>query len=254
MQLKNFICTIFLLVHSYSIYAQAPRKYGFERKEKKSIYAEDASLELKRSDKLKKFLNFGMFFGPTFSRMNVGLTNDFIQGDPNQFNGLVAISPRSSAGIMIGAYSNFRLNDFFDFRFCVNGFAGYEFGLDYIYQNGTTKSKLVEASMLELPILIKYRSQLRGTRGLYLVAGIKPSFLLTNRKNDDENVTVNTRDIAIDYGFGLEKFYSYFKFAPEIRFSHGLMNMLNKQELNQFNRPLQSVSFHTVTLYLHFGG
>lgn len=238
-----------------NLFAQEPpRKYGFERKNKKSVYAEDAKIELKKTDKWKRFLNFGMFFGPTYSRMNVRLTDEFINGDPTQFNGIVSIVPRTSPGIMIGAYSNFRLNDFFDIRFCINGFAGYEFGLDYNYLNGTTKSKIVEASMLELPLLLKYRSQLRGLRGMYLIAGIKPSFLLTSRKNDLENVTVNTRDIEIDYGFGLDRFYDYFKFSPEIRFSHGLFNMLNKQEVNQFNKPLRSFTVHTVTLYLHFGG
>ncbi len=252
---RIYVYGLFLLLIANNIYAQnPPRKYGFERKNKKSIYAEDAKLELKKTDKWKRFLNFGMFFGPTYSKMNIQLADEFINGNPSQFNGLLSIVPRTSPGIMIGAYSNFRVSDFFDVRLCVNGFAGYEFGLDYNYQNGTTKSKVVEASMLELPLLIKYRSQLRGLRGMYLIAGVKPSFLLTSRKNDLENVTVNTRDIAIDYGFGLDIFYSYFKFAPEIRFSHGLLNMLNKQQINQFNKPLKSMTEHTVTIYLHFGG
>jgi hypothetical protein len=234
--------------------AQAPKKYGFERKEKPSLYAKDATNDLKKKGKLKQFLNFGMFLGANFSRFNVNLTDDFLQGQAQDFNGIVNATPRNSPGIMIGAYSNFRLNDFFDLRFCVNGFSGYEFGLDYLYADGSKKSKTVEASMLEFPLLLKYRSQIRGIRGMYFVAGIKPAFLLTSRKDDDENVTVTTRNFSVDYGFGFDVFYDYFKFAPEIRFSHGFTNMLNKSEVNQFNRPLQSLTTHTVTVYLHFGG
>jgi hypothetical protein len=250
-----FIIFYFLCNFSQKSHAQRKNKYWFERGNSPSFYAQDADPKLKTSNRILRPLHFGMFFGATFSGFRVGLQDAFIQNtDPTQYGGIVSVVPKNSAGLIIGAYSNLKISDFWDFRFCVNGFAGYERSLEYTFANGEKKSKVVEASMFELPILFKYRSQLRGTRGLYLIGGIKPSFLLTSRKNDAKNITVKTQDFSIEYGFGLEIFYPYFKFAPELRFSHGFNNMLNDAEQNEFNTPLKSLTTHSAILILHFGG
>ncbi len=250
-----FICLLIPLwgLGGFNLFAQ--RQYWFERSNKKALYTQDAEPKLKTSNRILKPLHFGMFFGATFSAFNVKLQEDFIQNNnPAQYGGIVSVVPKNGSGLVIGAYSNLKISDFWDFRLCVNGFAGYERTIEYTFANGEKKSKTVEASMLELPILFKYRSQLRGTRGLYLIGGIKPSFLLTSRKNDDKNITVKTQDFSVEYGIGLEIFYPYFKFAPELRFSHGFNNMLNDAEVNDFNRPLKSLTTHSAILILHFGG
>ncbi len=250
-----FSIITFCFLCAFSQKSHAQRQYWFERNKKPSFYAQDAEQKLKTSNRILRPLHFGMFFGATFSGFRVGLQDDFIQNtNPAQYGGIVSVVPKNGAGLIIGAYSNLRISDFWDFRFCVNGFAGYERSLEYTFANGEKISKTVEASMFELPILFKYRSQLRGTRGLYLIGGIKPSFLLTSRKNDAKNITVKTQDFSIEYGFGFEIFYPYFKFAPELRFSHGFNNMLNDAEQNDFNTPLKSLTTHSAILILHFGG
>ncbi|WP_262922895.1 hypothetical protein [Hymenobacter cellulosilyticus] len=42
-----------------------------------------------------------------------------------------------------------------------------------------------------------------------------------------------------------------FKFAPELRFSHGLSNLLVPGK-DVYSRSLQSMKSNTVTLYLNF--
>ena len=49
---------------------------------------------------------------------------------------------------------------------------------------------------------------------------------------------------------GLELFYPLFKLAPELRFSHGLRNLLVPRN-DVFSSSLQSVSTNSVTLYIN---
>jgi hypothetical protein len=54
-------------------------------------------------------------------------------------------------------------------------------------------------------------------------------------------------DIALDFGIGIDKKLSYFNFAPELRYSLGLMNLRGMNAVGQ-------LYFHTVTLVLNFKG
>ena len=49
---------------------------------------------------------------------------------------------------------------------------------------------------------------------------------------------------------GLDLFYPLFKLAPELRFSHGLSNLLVPHN-DVFSNSLQSMSTNSVTLYIN---
>jgi hypothetical protein len=57
--------------------------------------------------------------------------------------------------------------------------------------------------------------------------------------------------MSVDYGFGFDLFYEYFKLSPELRFSHGITNMLVKDP-NVYSKALDRLSSHTVSFYLYF--
>lgn len=232
-----------------------PLKAQFFRQKRNSNsgqYTEDVNSFLQTEKRrLTRPVNFGFYLAGLGTRFGTKLTEDFAQGtDPA---GIVSINPKGLAGFGVGFYSSFRLSEFFDFRLNTQA-SFYERNLEYTFADGNIETKLVEGSSFEIPILIKYRSKLRGKSGMYMVAGLTPSFALSRPKQERDAVLTTTSDIAIEYGFGLDVFFSYFKFAPEIRFSHGLGNVLNKENINNFNRPLERLSTHRVTFFLHFGG
>jgi hypothetical protein len=66
-----------------------------------------------------------------------------------------------------------------------------------------------------------------------------------NQSNTTEFATSN--DFAIDFGIGLDKKTTFFSFAPELRYSYGLLNV-NRHP------SIQSLNFHTVSLVLNFIG
>lgn len=241
------ICLLSLC--SFSAQAQFFRTSGGKNSGK---YTENVSHDLQRDKRrLTRPVNFGFYLAGLGTRFATKHTPEFAQrNDPA---GIVNINPRGSGGFGVGFYSNFRLSEFFDLRIHTQA-AFYEHQLEYTFADGEVESKLVEGSSFEIPILIKYRSKLRGNKGMYMIAGITPSFALSGQKEERDAVLTASSDLSVEYGFGFDVFFTYFKFAPEIRFSHGLGNVLNKDEVNTFNNPLERLNTHRVSLFLHFGG
>jgi hypothetical protein len=68
-----------------------------------------------------------------------------------------------------------------------------------------------------------------------------------------EHLLTANRNWEIQYGFGWDRYLDLFKFALELRFSHGIPNILNVQDSKQqFAEPIGRLTTHKVTLYLNF--
>lgn len=55
------------------------------------------------------------------------------------------------------------------------------------------------------------------------------------------------KDFAVDFGIGLNKVLPYFNFAPELRYSFGLLN-INKHP------AIETLNFHSISLIFNFIG
>ena len=110
----------------------------------------------------------------------------------------------------------------------------------------------VTATVVQFPLLLKYQSDRRRNSRLYMIAGLNPTVTASNRLNDPlrNQLRALNRDLTLEYGVGLELFYPLFKLAPELRFSHGLRNLLMPRN-DIFSRSLQSISTNSVTLYIN---
>jgi hypothetical protein len=165
-----------------------------------------------------------------------------------------AVQPQWSPGFVLGLIVNYRLADFFDLRLTPQvGF--YEHRLQYLFTGNTpTNEQVVETTVVEFPLLLKYKSERRGNIRMYMIGGIKPGFEASGKKEIDntvESLEVKSFSTNLDIGFGFDLYYPLFKFSPEIRFSRGLTNLLNNTT-NPFGEPLKSVNTNTITVYFLF--
>ncbi len=122
--------------------------------------------------------------------------------------------------------------------------------------NTTSNSEIVttEATMIELPILFKYRSIRFNNTRMYWVGGASYNFRTKTQDeaNIDDLVTTG-QDFSLEMGMGFEIYFKYFKFAPEIRFSHGLNNIYQAENTNPAYRDaIESIKRKSITLYLNF--
>ncbi len=204
-----------------------------------------------RNKKQMKFLNYGFFIGAGSTKYigehstALGTTAD------TSSNTSLLVTPKNSIGLSLGFVMNFNLDRTWAIRLLPT-YSIYERNIDYLFADSSSTTAVVATNMVEVPLLLKYRSQLRGTKGMYLVAGVKPAFSVSAQKAEDKEILrVANTNISIEYGFGFDVYFSFFRFSPEIRFSHGLGNILI-QDNNRLSTPLQRLSTHNVTLYLHF--
>ncbi len=192
----------------------------------------------------EKPLHFGFLFGFVSSNFNVS-TNTELPG------GTYLYSPRNF-GFQIGGLANYSLNPHWEVKSGVN-IALYDRQLS-LDAGGTVPEVLTrESTWLEIPALIKYRSIRRKNHRVYMIGGLKFG-VEANVKKKSSALSTNTADLSLEYGFGLEQFFQFFKFTPEIRFSHGLVNMYSDpgRAGTPWYKNVNNLKTHTVSLIINF--
>ena len=86
---------------------------------------------------------------------------------------------------------------------------------------------------------------------MYVMGGFKLG-VEANVKKKSTALSANTADLSLEYGFGLEQYFQFFKFTPEIRFSHGLLNLYVPPSVSGPYTKLNDIRTHTVTLIINF--
>ena len=198
-----------------------------------------------------KKLTYGFLIGLHTSAYQIKYSDKFVSPE---FDTVYAVQPDWKPGFSLGFIVNYKLADFLDFRITPE-VAFYEHSLTYLFTDDTpTDQQLVETTMVEFPILLKYKSERRGNIRMYMVGGIKPGIEASGKKEIDQTITtieVKGTQLNLELGFGFDLYYPLFKFSPELRFSRGVTNVLDNTT-NKYGQPLKSITTNTITLYLLF--
>jgi hypothetical protein len=213
------------------------------------------TVNLPNSDERR--LHYGFLIGGHTSAFRTKYSPNFVR-DSVSYNGSIidmdsvtAIEGQYRAGFSLGFILNVKLNDYLDFRFLPQ-VAFYEREVIYSYESQEDNGQLLEATQVEFPLMLKYKSERRGNSRMYLIGGINPSFEAKGRNDEegDEKLSLKDSNLAIEFGFGIDIYYPFFKFSPEIRFSKGITNL--RENNNSYSLGLERVTTNTVTLYLQF--
>ena len=166
---------------------------------------------------------------------------DFIMSKNLNYVGtdsLVNVYSNNQYGFNLGIVSNLRLGKFTDLRFIPTLVFGeriidYNFKLNNINENVIIESKRIESTLLDFPFHLKYKSERYNNIRTFIITGVKYSLDIASQdKIDDEGeelVKLKKHDIMAEIGFGIDFYLEYFKFSPQIKLSHGILNVLNKE-------------------------
>lgn len=198
-----------------------------------------------------KYFSYGFLIGGHTTSYSLKYSSRFVS---DAFDSVYAINPRYSPGFQLGFIINLRLQEFFDLRLTPT-VAFNEYLVEYQYVDDPAIKELVETTVVELPIMLKYKSERRGNMRMYVVGGLKPGFEASG-KNDIENVggdNLETKifNLSVDIGAGFDIYYPLFKFSPEIRYSRGMVNMLDDPN-NEYGQGIDDLKTNTISLILHF--
>ncbi|MCS6822710.1 MAG: PorT family protein [Cytophagaceae bacterium] len=194
-----------------------------------------------------RLMHYGFTIGLNTTRFRAIRSPAYFPGDS-----IIAIKTPSKAGFSLGFIMNLRLGDYLDLRLTPD-VAFFERTVEFTFGSGRQSKQTAESVFIETPLMLKYKSMRRHNNRMYLVGGIKPAIEAGAKKKEKKKneLRTNNMDFSIDYGVGLDLYFKFFKFAPELRFSHSLVNILNKDP-NPYSESLLKLTTHTVTLYLHF--
>jgi hypothetical protein len=203
-----------------------------------------------------KVVHYGFYLAAPLTKYTVQHSQEY--ADQLENGGTLAVNAKVSPGFYTGLVLDVRLAEYLSARF-VPGVGFYGRSIEYAnapQENGERKDvvKTISSTVIEMPLLLKYKAQRRTNFRMYLVGGIKPGIDLGNSRSGDnvENeLLVDNFDLAVEYGFGVDIFYPFFKFAPEIRFSHGLLNQHVPNE-SIYNTSIQKLTTHNVSFILFF--
>uniref|UniRef100_UPI0040485604 type IX secretion/gliding motility protein PorT/SprT n=1 Tax=Roseivirga sp. TaxID=1964215 RepID=UPI0040485604 len=216
----------------------------------KAAFAQKEPLVMHRIGTDDKLIKYGFFLGYHQNYYGIKYSDAFSTVDYDNVSSIVA---QKNSGFNLGFMVNFRLDDQFIVRFVPVKIGLYQQLVSYNLTDGTVDEQLIESTRIEPGIYLKYRSIRRDNLRMYVIAGASASV----RSGKAEELTTTDRleirkgDIKLEVGFGLENYFEFFKFAPEIRYSRGLMNVINPND-NFYSNGIDRITTHNFSIYLHF--
>ncbi|MDG1279032.1 MAG: outer membrane beta-barrel protein [Algoriphagus sp.] len=216
-------------------------------------------------------LSYGFFLAGHNASYRLKYSDSFVTNPNGSSPTVRAIFPQFSPGFSLGFTGILSLHDQIQLLFTPKvGFYEYSTEVSYFNTldvnppvnspdqeaNPIATSQLInsEATLIELPLLFKYRSIRFNNTRMYWVGGASYNFRTKSQEeaNIEELVTTG-KDFSLEMGMGFEIYFKYFKFAPEIRFSHGLNNIYQAENTNPlFRDAISSIKRKSITIYLNF--
>jgi hypothetical protein len=158
-------------------------------------------------------------------------------------------------GFNLGIVTNLKIGQNFDFRFLPTlSFA--DRTLQYTTSNALV-NKRIEAVFFEMPFHARYKSDPYEDLRIFVIGGVKYSFDVASKsrtRQDANLVKVTPTDFAVELGAGVQFFFPYFIFSPEIKFSQGISNGLIYNRDLEFSSVLDKILSRTFTISFHFEG
>ncbi len=197
------------------------------------------------------------YFGLTIGVHSTG----FLPSKSRQFqaiDSLRMVSGLDRPGLNVNIITNLKIGQYFDFRF-IPGFAFSERRLEFLKPDGSTNFEKVESVFLEIPLLLRFKSEPYRDKRLFVVGGLKYSYdVASNARARQELaaklINISPHDFQFEVGAGIQMFFPFFIFSPEIKFSQGIGNIHIYNNDKGESRILDSIISRALTISFHFEG
>ncbi len=216
----------------------------------------------------KKNYNFWEFRNkPFYFGLTIGMhSSGYLTSKSSTFatsDSIVSISNVDRPGLNVNIITNLKIGQKFDFRF-IPGFAFSE--RRFVFEDKSSNANenndrvtRLESVFLEIPIHLRFKSDPYNDKRLFLVGGLKYSYDVASnsrvrRADADQLLQIAPHDFQMEIGAGLQLFFPFFIFSPEIKYSRGLSNIHIYNGRLEDSRILDKVISRALTISLHFEG
>ena len=175
---------------------------------------------------IKRYFTFGFCLGIFTNNFKIDPIED-LSTVPGYFGFTLNPEP----GYKIGIVTNFRLSEHWDFRY-IPSFATSQRNIIFDVTDPNTGERRsverdIQSSFVESPFELKFKSDRINNYRWYLLGGVKHSLDLASKKKvEDDNIfKIENNDLAVEFGLGLDFYFEFFKFSPQIKTSFGVRNL-----------------------------
>ena len=201
--------------------------------------------------------NLGFTMGLNYGGYD--MTSQVNQVDPSTQRLLYRVELIRKPGIYLGLITNMNIANNVDLRFMPSVSLeerdfNFYFNPETTQQNVSVVTKKIEASNLNLPLLIKFKSNYYKNTRVYVMFGIQPSFNLSSTKkvrNDPQLLKTQRNDLSYVASFGVDLYGEKLKLSPELRFTRGLRN-LYVEDNTEFPKAISDLFSQLLVLNINF--
>ncbi len=199
---------------------------------------------------------------PYYFGITLGLNNSsFVPFRSEKFifsDSIQSIQSIKGPGFNLGIVTNLKIGDYFDFRFLPTlSFGERKLIYDKTSRDVPDAQRSVQSVFAEMPFHFRYKSAPYKDKRLFVIVGVKYSFDVASdsRSRQAESlVNISPHDFSLEYGAGIQFFFPYFIFSPELKFTHGIGNTLIFNPDLEESTVLEKVLSRAFTISLHFEG
>ncbi len=209
-----------------------------------------------------KDLSFGFSFTYVSSYYKINKAPDWRKPYVNEGTKLTdsvnSISSPNAQGFAVGFLTRYRITDHLEVR-VTPSLVFADHSLVYTYNTAAQNtSKSVQATLIELPLLLKLKSdRIDDFRG-YIIGGFKYSQNIGGKSNPNANaspldkVVRNTSGYgSYEVGLGCDIYFEFFKLSPEIKLSNSFGDVLLHED-SPYANPINKLSLHSFMFSLYF--
>ena len=199
-------------------------------------------------------LHWGFMFGLQMQDMefkNKGIT------DPETGEQWYVDVDSYNPGFSVGILGELRLSKHFALRATPSMYFGQKRIWFHEQNSGRDTTQVLKSAYIALPINIKFSAPRYNNFRPYFVAGAAPAIDLANHKH--RAIRTNPFDCYIEVGMGCDMYLPFFKLIPELKFSFGLLDILQKKRtdlidnsLMKYTNAVGGAHSKMITLTLYF--
>ncbi|WP_080905890.1 porin family protein [Parabacteroides sp. Marseille-P3160] len=185
------------------------------------------------------------------------LTNSGVTSDGQVW---FAEIPTYTPGFSVGVIGDMYLNPYFSLRVLPTlnfGDRKVIFRKQHSENEAEDVSVSLRSNYMSLPLQIKYAALRLNNYRPYITGGVYAAMDLGRKKGTE--LMLKGMDYGVEIGFGCDIYLPYFKLCPELRFSFGLADVLEKDrsdlsdpDMQKYTNALSKATTRMITLSFNF--
>lgn len=164
----------------------------------------------------------------------------------------------SNSGITLSMITNFKIGEYVDYRLLPSISLAYR-TLSYTPTSpGPAKEYKIESVFGEIPMIVRFTSAPYKDLRIFMLSGVKYSYDFASNSRSDKTrfdlIRISPHDFQVELGLGIQFYLPFFIFSPEIKFSHGISNLLIYDNKLLESTLIDKLFSRSITFSLNFEG